>query len=351
MPSLTAMLGLALPIVQAPMAGVQDTTLAIAVASAGGLGSVPCALLDLAQLDATLARLADAGCAANLNFFCHAMPEPDADRERRWRDVLAPYRAEFALAASAAAGVGLRRPIDDAVVDVLASHRPRVVSFHFGLPPERLLRRIRAWGTCVLATATTVDEGRWLERHGADVVIAQGVEAGGHRGHFLAPDPGGLSPTRDLVVALRAALGCTVVAAGGIATRADVESMLSAGADAVQAGTAYLLCAEATTPAVHRAALARAATAGTAITNLFTGRPARGIVNRLMHELPLLSDLPPPFPWASQALAPLRARAEALGRDDFSAVWCGTRGDACRPIGAAALTRSLAGVAPAAASV
>ncbi len=335
--------GVELPVVQAPMAGVQDEALAVAVSEAGGLGSMPCALLDIERLEAALKRFATLPRPINLNFFCHAMAGPDPAQERRWRQALAPYYRECGIEPPPPGTAGARRPIDAATVELLETFRPRIVSFHFGLPAPGLLRRIKAWGALVMASATTLDEGIWLERHGADIVIAQGIEAGGHRGQFLSEDLAGQSSTSALVAKLCGTLAIPVIAAGGIASRADAEAMLAAGAVAVQAGTAYLLCPEAKTPTVHRAAL-RQAGRESAITNLFSGRPARGLMNRLMRELGPLSELPPAFPWASQALAPLRAHAEARGSDDFSPLWSGTRPGSLAGLDAAAVTRRLAGL-------
>src|SRR5687768_9862347 len=177
---INALLGVELPIIQAPMAGVQDEALAIAVSEAGGLGSMPCALLNPVQLEAALARFAVLTRPVNLNFFCHSMPDPDPVRERRWRRALAPYYREFNIEPPEPTTAGARRPIDEQTVDLLERYRPRIVSFHFGLPGPHLLHRIKAWGATVLASATTLEEGMWLERHGADIVIAQGIEAGGH---------------------------------------------------------------------------------------------------------------------------------------------------------------------------
>jgi nitronate monooxygenase len=338
--------GVDLPVIQAPMAGVQDAELAIAVAEAGGLGSLPCAMLSPAQLTDALERVAARTTRpVNLNFFCHAMPAHDAAREQRWHDALAPYYREAGIALEASAPQAVRRPIDADIVALLEPFRPQVLSFHFGLPAPELLRCIKGWGARVLASATTVEEGRWLAQHGADVVIAQGIEAGGHRGNFLSDDLSLQPGTRELVSALKRAIDVPIVAAGGIGSQADVCAMLDAGASAVQAGTAYLLCPEATTSAVHRSALRDAGPSGaTAATNLFSGRPARGLVNRLMRELGPMSDLPPAFPLASAALAPLRAHAEALGRGDFSPLWSGTNTSACRAVPAAEVTRSLAGI-------
>jgi nitronate monooxygenase len=340
--SLLQRLGLALPILQAPMAGVQDGALALAVGEAGGLGALPCALLDADALRRALAALrARTTRPVNVNFFCHAPPPADAARDAAWRAALAPYYAEFGLDAAAAAPGATRHPFDAAAADVLAEFAPPVVSFHFGLPPPDLLARVRGWGATVLASATTVAEARWLEAHGADAIIAQGFEAGGHRGLFLADDIDTQVGTFALVPRIARATSLPVIAAGGIADAAGVAAALALGASAVQVGTAYLLCPEATTSAVHRAALQ--GEAATALTNVFTGRPARGIVNRLMRELGPMSPLAPAFPLAAAAVAPLRAAAEARGDGGFSPLWAGQNIDGCRPIPAAELTRQLAG--------
>ena len=325
------------------MAGVQDEALAIAVAQAGGLGSLPCALLGPAQLEAALQTFATLPQPINLNFFCHTMAEPDARVGQRWRDALAPYFHRDGIVPPPMSTAGARRPLDAATVDLLEAYRPRVVSFHFGLPDAALLARIKGWGATVLSSATTVEEGRWLQARGVDAVIAQGTDAGGHRGHFLSADLALQTGARALVGMLAKTLTVPVIAAGGVGDRADVQALFEAGASAVQAGTAYLLCPEATTSAVHRTALQQQDRAG-AITNLFSGRSARGLVNRLMRELGPLSDLAPAFPWASQALAPLRAAAEARGRDDFSPLWSGSRPGTLSGRTAAQVTRGLMGV-------
>ena len=342
MDAIASLLQVELPVIQAPMAGVQDEELALAVAASGGLGSMPCALLDPAGLEASLVRFAAASVAINLNFFCHRMAEPDHGEAQRWGRALEPYYRESGLEPPAFSSAGARRPIDAATVEVLEPHRPRILSFHFGLPPPALMQRIKAWGALVLASATTRDEGLWLQRHGADIVIAQGTEAGGHRGHFLSEDLSLQAPTAVLVAELSRVLSVPVVAAGGIGSRADAQALLDAGAAAVQAGTAYLQCPEARTSAVHREALQDPARAA-AITNLFTGRPARGLSNRLMRELGPLSDLPPAFPWAALALAPLRSHAESQGRDDFSPLWTGSRPNAFPGMSAAQVTHCIAG--------
>ena len=341
--SLEKMLGIELPLIQAPMAGAQAGALAIAVSNAGGLGSLPCAMLSVDAMRKELAQIkAGTPRPYNVNFFCHVPPAPSTEREAAWRAALSPYYKEFGIDPhTIPAGPG-RAPFSAEYADVLAEFKPAVVSFHFGLPPAELLARVRAWGAKVLASATTVDEARWLVDHGADAVIAQGVEAGGHRGIFLSDDLTTQMGTFALLPQIVRAVSVPVIAAGGIADARGVAAAMALGAAGVQIGTAYLLCPEATTSALHRAALKSDAARHTALTNLFTGRPARGIVNRIMRELGPLSAAPPAFPLATSGIAPLRAKAESLGSADFSPLWSGQNASGCREIPAADLTRELA---------
>jgi nitronate monooxygenase len=334
--------GLRFPLIQAPMAGVQNHLLAAAVSNAGALGSLPCAMLGAEGVREELKALRVlTDRPINVNFFCHVPPRPDAAREARWRAALAPFYAEFGIdAASVPTGPG-RTPFSADMADVLQAFRPAVVSFHFGLPAADLLARVKGWGACVLASATTVAEARWLEAHGADVIVAQGLEAGGHRGHFLSDDLSEQLGTFALLPQIVRAVSRPVIAAGGIADARGVAAAMALGASGVQVGTAYLCCPEATTSAVHRAALTSEAARLTALTNVFSGRPARGIVNRAMRELGPISPDAPAFPLAAVAIAPLRARAEAVGRGDFSPLWCGQNATGCRAVPAAELTRML----------
>ena len=335
--------GIELPIIQAPMAGVQGSALAVAVSNAGGLGSLPCAMLDLDGIRRELGAIrAQTTKPFNVNFFCHPQPEVSSERDARWRAALAPYYAELGLDSSAIpAGPG-RLPFDAEAADLLSEFRPPVVSFHFGLPAADLLARVRGWGAKILSSATTVDEARWLEAHGADAVIAQGLEAGGHRGLFLTDDLSAQVGTMALVPQIVSAVKIPVIAAGGIADAVGVRAAMALGAAGVQVGTAYLLCPEATTSAIHRAALKSDASRLTAVTNVFTGRPARGIMNRIMRELGPISTAAPAFPLAAAAVAPLRAKAESLGSSEFSPMWAGQNTGGCREVPAAVLTRELA---------
>jgi nitronate monooxygenase len=341
--TLQELLGIELPLVQAPMAGVQGSALAIAVSNAGGLGSLPCALLSLEAIERELTAIRVGTTRPfNVNFFCHVPPAPDARREAAWRATLLPYYRELGVdPENIPAGPG-RGAFDELVAELLAPFAPPVVSFHFGLPSAELVAQVKGWGATILSSATTVDEARWLEARGVDAIIAQGIEAGGHRGMFLSTDiatqVGALALVRQLVQAV----GVPVIAAGGIADAAGVAGAMALGASGVQVGTAYLLCSEATTSAVHRAALTSDMARQTAITNVFTGRPARGIVNRLVREVGPMSDVAPEFPLAVAAVAPLRAAAEGRGSGDFSPMWCGQNVSGCREVGAGELTRALA---------
>ncbi|BDU18436.1 NAD(P)H-dependent flavin oxidoreductase [Lysobacter auxotrophicus] len=343
MTTLTDRFGMNLPVIQAPMAGVQGVALALAVARAGGLGSLPAATLMPEALRRDLAAIREAGAGpVNVNFFCHAPPVADGGREAAWRERLAPYYAEFGLDPDALVAAPARTPFNHALADVLAELPPAVVSFHFGLPSPDLLERVRATGAKLLSSATTVDEARWLEARGVDAIIAQGLEAGGHRGHFLSDDLDAQAGTFALLPQIVHAVRVPVIAAGGIADASGVAAARALGAAGVQVGTAFLLCPEATTSAVHRQALTAEAGGSTALTNLFTGRPARGIPNRLMRELGALRDDIPAFPLAAGAVTPLRAKAEAAGRGDFSPLWAGQNTTGCRAVPAAEVARELA---------
>ena len=346
--SITALFGIDLPIIQAPMAGVQGSALAIAVSRAGGLGSLPGAMLTADTLAREIAAIrAATDRPFNVNFCCHTPPQPDAEREAAWRAALIPYYREFGIDPQGIPSGPGRSPFSAELADAIAPFRPPVVSFHFGLPAPALLARVKSWGARVLSSATTVEEALWLEAHGADAIIAQGLEAGGHRGLFLNDDLSTQTGTFALLPRIVSAVRIPVIAAGGIADATGVAAALALGAAGVQVGTAYMLCPEATTSPVHRAALQSPDAGHTALTRLFTGRPARGIVNRFMRELGPLNPLAPAFPLATAAVAPLRAAAESQGSADFSPLWCGQNPLGCRNIGAGELTLALAGKAQA----
>lgn len=331
-----------LPIVLAPMAGAMDPDLAIAVAEAGGLGSLPAAMLTAEQLRVQVEKFrAGAAKPLNLNFFAHRPPVPNNAREHAWRETLKPYYRELGIDPNAPVPASNRSPFDEAFCAVIEDVKPEVVSFHFGLPEVALVARVKDAGCKVIGSATTVQEARWLAARGCDAVIAQGYEAGGHRGLFLSDDLATQVGTFALVPQVTDAVKVPVIAAGGVSDARGIVAALALGASAVQIGTAYLACPESKILAPHRAALKTARDDGTVVTNVMTGRPARGLINRVMRELGPISDLAPAFPLAGGALAPLHAKAQAQGSGDFSSMWAGQSAALARAMPAGDLTRAL----------
>lgn len=332
-----------LPIIQAPMAGAQDYRLAAAVSNAGGLGSIPAAMLTAEALDADLSAMkALTDKPYNLNFFCHQAPTTDDSRNEAWLAMLAPSLQALQIDPAAIPGGATRKPFDTEMAAVIERHRPAVVSFHFGLPAPELLQRVRATGAKILSSATTVEEGLWLQAQGVDAVVAQGLEAGGHRGIFLSEDLDSQIGTFALLPQLVAALDVPVIAAGGIADAAGIAAARALGAAGVQLGTSFLLCDESRISQLHRNALQSPASQHTTLTTLFTGRPARGIVNHLIRQLGARPSGVPAFPLASNAIGLLRAKAENQGLDHFSPLWAGQNTRGCRAIPAAQLVAELA---------
>ncbi len=328
------------PVIQAPMAGSQNHLLTATVCEAGGLGSLAAAMLSPEGLQAELQALSAATQGPwNVNFFCHSPPVADAQRQAAWQLALMPYYREMGLDPAAMPSGPGRVPFGHDSADVLEAFRPAVVSFHFGLPAPDLLARVKSWGSLVLSSATTVQEAVWLQAQGVDAVIAQGLEAGGHRGMFLTADLSTQVGTFALLPQVVQAVQVPVIAAGGIGSADGVRAAKTLGAAGVQIGTAYLCSHEASTSALHRAALQSPTAQHTSLTTLFSGRPARGIVNRLMRELGPMNSAAPAFPLATAGIAPLRAAAEAQGSSDFTPLWAGQNTSACRTLPAAEITR------------
>ena len=333
------LLGIELPIIQGPMAGATTSAMVIAVSNAGGLGSMPAAMLSIEQLREELRTIRQhTQRPFNVNFFCHQPPPPDEQRAQDWKNLLEPYYRELGVDFDAPTPVSNRAPFDNAACEVIEEFRPEVVSFHFGLPEKSLLDRVKATGAKILSSATTVEEAVWLEEHGCDAIIAMGYEAGGHRGMFLSDDLSSQVGTFALVPQIVDAVNVPVIAAGGIGDARGVAAAFLLGASAVQVGTAYLFTPEAKVSASHHKALRTAKESETAVTNIFTGRPARGILNRVMRELGPMCDKAPAFPLAGGALMPLRAKGEA----DFSNLWAGQAFTLGVEMTSAELTRLLA---------
>ncbi|WP_274626208.1 NAD(P)H-dependent flavin oxidoreductase [Arvimicrobium flavum] len=335
--------GIELPILLAPMAGPVLSDMTVAVANAGGLGALPSAMLGLEQARAELEKVRrGTNRPVNVNFFCHTPAALDEAREATWRERLKPYYVELGIDPSEPMPVSNRTPFDASFCRLVEEFRPEVVSFHFGLPEPSLMQRVKATGARVISSATTVREAIWLEQHGCDAIIAQGSEAGGHRGMFLDTDVSKQVGTMALVPQVVDAVKVPVIAAGGIADGRGIVAALALGASAVQIGTAYLFCPEAKVSPIHREALNHAYDDETVLTRIFTGRPARGIVNRIIREVGAMSDVAPAFPLAGGALMPLRAKTEASGSGDFMPLWSGQAMRLGRALPAAELTRTLA---------
>lgn len=320
---LLELFGIQHPIVQAPMANSSDVELAVAVALAGGLGSLPAGSLDAEKLreHVTAFRAGAPSKPVNVNFFTHRMPTPNNAREAAWREALKPYYAEYGIDPNAAVTSVPRAPFNAAHCEVVEALKPEVVSFHYGLPAPDLLARVKAAGCKVMCSATTVTEAKHLAEGGCDAIIAQGNEAGGHRGMFLTDDLAAQPGTFALIPQVVDAVSVPVIAAGGIGDARGIVAALALGAAGVQLGTTYLHCPESRVSRPHRELLRHAGEHPTVVTNMMTGRPARGFVNRVIRDLGPISAVAPEFPLASAALAPLAAKTKETG--EFAPLWAG----------------------------
>ncbi len=334
------------PIVLAPMAGVMDADLVIAAAQGGALGSLPCAMMSVEKAREQINIIRQRVPApVNMNFFCHNAVDADPAREAGWKQRLGPYYKELGLDPAMPIDVANRAPFDAAMCELVEELKPEVVSFHFGLPDPALLRRVKAAGCIVISSATIVREAIWLEENGADAIIAQGAEAGGHRGMFLTENIAEQPGTFALVPQVVDAVKVPVIAAGGIADGRGIAAAFALGAAGVQIGSAYLRCPESRVIAPARVALGQARDDSTVITNVMTGRPARGVANRVMREVGPISPDAPAFPHSATALGPLKVAAEKQGKVDFTNLWAGQAVRMGREMPAAELTRALAGAA------
>lgn len=339
---ITELFGIEHPILLAPMAGPSTAELGIAVSEAGGLGCYACALSTPEQIRTAMSVIRQrTNRPVNLNFFTHTPPVPDAGREARWKARLGQYYSELGVDPNAPVPSTNRAPFDETTCRIVEEFKPEVVSFHFGLPEENLLQRVKATGAKVISSATTAREAKWLAERGCDAIIAQGAEAGGHRGMFLTDNIASQAGTFALVPQVVDAVDVPVIAAGGIADGRGIAAAFALGAAGVQVGTAYLFCPEAKVSDLHRSALRSARDDDTVLTNVFTGRPARGVINRIIREVGPISPDAPAFPLAAGALAPIRAAAEAKGSSDLTSLWSGQAASLARDMPAAELTRKL----------
>lgn len=337
------LLNINIPIIQAPMTGVQDSQLAIAVSNTGALGSIPCATLTPKALYDELVHINnETKKPINLNFFCHKLIQFDESQQATWLKELSPFLNEYQIDPNTIDYQAHRHPFSQHHIDLLAEFKPQIISFHFGLPDDHLIEQLKSWGTTILSSATTLEEALYLQTHQVDIIIAQGIEAGGHRAMFLTDDISTQLGTIALLPQIVKAVNIPVIAAGGIANANSVKAAMALGASGVQVGTSYLLCPEAKTSLLYRQALLSDEIKHTAITNIFTGKPARGLINRAIKEIGPINLSAPSFPYAIPVMAALRIASEANEKNDFSPLWAGQNTSGCNLIPAAELTKQLA---------
>jgi nitronate monooxygenase len=317
-------LGMTRPIIQAPMTGYVSEEMVIAVSNAGGLGSLPATLLPPDAISQSIAALRKQtrGPIA-VNFLAHSLAAPDADRSAAWRARLAPFFDELGLERNMPLPPMAIPVFEEAQCVALEQSRPDVVSFHLGLPAAHFVARLKARGMAILSSATTVAEAVWLEERGCDAIIAQGLEAGGHRGSFLSTDLAEQCGTMALVPQIVDAVRAPVIAAGGIGDARGVTAAITLGASAVQLGTAFLFCPEAQVPPPYREALNQAGSADTVVTRVYSGLPARVIANRFTRVLYDAQDDVVQFPLGMAAVAPLVAASLKAGSSDIAPLWAG----------------------------
>ena len=324
------------PIVQAPMANVAGVELCVAASRGGALGSLPCGQVSVDRAREQVADVREqVEGPVNLNFFCFEMPAPVDDN--RWYNVLLPYYLKFGAAEPPAAA--LRIPFDETYCALIEELKPEVVSFHFGLPDERLLERVQAAGAVVIGCATTVAEAIFLEQCGVDAIIAQGFEAGGHSGSFIGSDPREALGLFALLPQVLAAVSVPVIAAGAISDGRGIAAALTLGASAVQVGTAYLRSGEVYLPEGHKDALL---SRNTIMTNIYSGGLARAVRGRLIDEIGPIRSEAPPYPLAGAASMPLCRAALEQHDYEFMPSLAGQNASLSEDLPAEELTRKLA---------
>ena len=339
---LLSLLNIELPIIQSPMVGVSTPKLAAAVSNAGGLGSIGIGASTVEQARSMLretAALTDK--PFNVNLFCHAPAVQDRARESRWLNVLAPFFAEFDAAAPTSLREIYTSFVEDAdMLQMLLEEKPAVVSFHFGLPPQPAVDALKQAGIVLLCSVTSLAEAQLAEHAGVHALVAQGFEAGGHRGIF-DPQQDSEMGTFALVRVLADACRLPVIAAGGIMDGAGINAVIQLGASAAQLGTAFILCPESSANAAYREALKGPRAHQTKVTRLISGRPARDMVNRNFTSLPANTTALPDYPIAYDANKALNAAAAAKANTEFAVQWAGQGAPLAREMPAAALVNVL----------
>lgn len=324
------------------MSGSDSPALAAAVCNAGGMGSIGCGEMSIETLRK---RFEETRAATkrpfNLNFFAHDAPAYPDDDAAVMRKQLGAYYQELELEQDLTLSASPMRSFDAATLEAVLELGPEMVSFHFGLPADELLDPLKSSGAIILCSATTVGEARRLEAAGVHAIIAQGCDAGGHRGTFTEPMDVGSVGTFPLVPQIADAVSVPVIAAGGIADGRGIAAAFALGASGVQMGTAFLSCPESAASPVHREALRVAHGRGTVVTRAFTGRPARAIVNRFVEEMRSMDGGLAPFPLQDSLTLPLHIASLQKGSDDFAALFCGQASSLGRALPAAALVATL----------
>ncbi len=338
-----ATLGISHPIIQAPMVGVSTPQLAAAVSNAGALGSIGLGASNATQARELIRQTRELTKAPfNVNLFCHKPAMADAARESAWLNFLAPLFREFGAEPPASINESYQSfLVAEDVLNVLLEERPKVVSFHFGLPPRSWIEALQRQGMVTLACVTSPAEAKLAEAAGVDALVAQGVEAGGHRGVF-EPDQDQLLGTFALVRLLASSTNLPVIAAGGVMDGRGIAAALELGAAGVQMGTAFILCPESSANSQYRQALQSERAYQTRICAAISGRPARGMVNRLFEELGR-ADAPalPSYPITYEAAKALNGAASKQGSDEFAVQWAGQGAPLARALPAASLVEVL----------
>lgn len=331
-----------LPIVQAPMAGVSTVALAAAVNSAGAMGSLGLGHLSTSEAQQQIQALkAQTNRPFNVNFFCHQLPVANPTLEQKWLALLEPFFIEFNASPPKQLKAVYQSAVQNpALIQMLCDEQPAVVSFHFGTPEPAAIKALKQANIQIWGCATTLDEALTLQQAGMDAVIAQGVEAGGHRGIFN-PDHDSKLGLFSLIPLLRQSLTIPVIAAGGIMDGVGIAAALKLGADAVQMGTAFILCPESAADDAYRANLQSNKAFNTALTAVISGRPARGLTNRMHQEIEELNAFLPSYPSAYSAAKALHAAASEHHNYDFAAHWAGQGAPLARTLPATELVQLL----------